>query len=86
MYGICLTSDQRAKWMNDSCTSVVVSFGARLVTKNRTGRKIFPHHLIVEKTVIEIACPSMLREAVPVAVIGPAEVAVLTTSNVCASP
>ena len=64
-------TDQRAKWMNDSCTSVSVSFGTRLVTAKRTGRKAFPHHLIVLKTVIAIAWPWMLCDAVPVAAAQP---------------
>jgi hypothetical protein len=42
--------------------------------------------LIVLKTVIEMACPSMLREAVPVAVIGPASVAVLTAATYAPGP
>jgi hypothetical protein len=42
--------------------------------------------LTVLKTVIAIAWPSMLREEVPVAVIGPADVVVLTAANVRAHP
>src|SRR5687767_4195454 len=57
--------------MNDSLRSVPVSLGSRRVTRNSTGRKIVPHHLIVLKTVIAIACPWRLRDPVPVAVIGP---------------
>ena len=69
---------QRAKWMNDSWRSVIVSFGMRAVTKNRIGRKmrpgtgasLLPHGRIVLNTVIAIAWPSRLRDPVPVAVIG----------------
>src|SRR4051812_9429564 len=71
---------QRAKWMNDSWRNVTVSFGKLRVRKKRTGRNTRPQSLIVLKTVIAIAWPSALRDAVPVAVIGLAGVALALTS------
>ena len=72
--------------MNDSFTSVSVSFGKRFVTKNRIGRNARPHSLIVLNTVIAIATPSMLREEVPVAVASAAEVVVLTAAKAMRRP
>src|SRR3954470_20989341 len=61
--------------MNDSLPSVPRVLGNVRANQNTSGSQIRPHHLTVLKTVMAMACPSTLREAVPVAVIGPSAVA-----------
>jgi hypothetical protein len=62
---------QRAKWMNDSLTSGLFGLGNRRLKRKTTGRMSRARHFRVLKTVIAIAWPSTLRDAVPVAVRGP---------------
>ena len=71
LYGIFLTSVQRAKWMNDRRASVPLDFGNVVANQNTSGSHSRPARLTVLNTVIAIAWPSTFAGAVPVVVTGP---------------
>src|SRR5215211_3018830 len=58
--------------MNDSRASFPPDFRKCVANQNSRGSHSCPHHFTVLNTVSAIAWPSTLRDAVPVAVIGPA--------------
>src|SRR5215211_4991776 len=58
--------------MNDSRASFPPDFRKCVANQNTSGSHSCPHHFTVLNTVSAIAWPSTLRDAVPVAVIGPA--------------